>query len=696
MPKENENLISIDELILRAKNFGVYFGKGDPKNRLRYLVKIGLLPHAQRKSFNGLPPEGSYPESVLKILIEIDKKLKEGKSVQDIKRELAKEKEEAKEKIIFERPEIVPIEIPTVEKKFPFPKFQFVKKFFSFSFFFKIFSLVLFFMIIVSFAKEKINFTQMTKIFLASVNRFLKIAQVETPEIPIRENISAYSLEPYLTINAETVINPKLKVSQSITSPTFIIEKGEFLANILTSDLTAERTYTFPDQSGIVCLSTGNCIGLAGEVTSAGGTPNRLAKFTGPRTIGNSSISDLFAGVSITINALGNVGIGTTAPRTKLEVAGNLLTTGRVGIGIENPLYSLHVLGQIQATGDICTDLAGGKCLSQIAVTPPVYFGGGGGIGGSGTAGYLPIWTSATALGNSIVSQSGSILNVAGTAKMTGFQLTTGAHENYILTSDASGFGTWQPAPTGTLPAGSAGQTLRHDGTNWVATDFLYNSGSAIGIGTTTPMATLAVAGSGFFSGPLTIETTNLPQLILKYNDYNYLRFSLTSTSSEIFSSSTLMFNSLTGEMKFFDTSIKKGDKILRASIPILKFPVASQTNSTSFVSVTGEISPSTLNSVLPIQFPGSQRKFAFLINFADNIPTISSSTWRIDFSTLSDVDFEFPGQNLPSLETGLPHLKDDVSGLLEDNWVLKVNVPDSQYTLRIFNIFLLCYDQIQ
>jgi hypothetical protein len=470
----------------------------------------------------------------------------------------------------------------------------------------------------------------MTKFFLASVNKFLKIAQVETPETPIRENISAFSLEPYLTINAETVINPKLKVSQSITSPTFIIEKGEFSANILTSDLTADRTYTFPDQSGIVCLSTGNCVGLAGEVSSPGGTPNRLAKFIGPRRIGNSSISDLFAGVSITINALGNVGIGTTAPRTKLEVAGNLLTTGRVGIGIENPLYPLHVLGQIRATGDICTDLAGGKCLSQIAVAPPVYFGGGGGggggIGGSGTAGYLPVWTSATALGNSI----------------------------------------------------------------------LYQTGNKIGIGTITPMATLAVAGSGYFSGPLTIETTNLPQLILKYEDNNYLKFSLTSTSSEIFSSSTLAFNSLTGEMKFFDTSIKKGDKILRASIPIFKFPVAAQTNSTDFVSITPEISPSTLNSVLPPQFPGSQRKFAFLINFADNIPTNSSSTWQIDFSTLSDVDFEFSGQNLPSLDTGVSHLKDDVSGLLDDNWVLKAKVPDSQYTLRIFNIFLLCYDQIQ
>ena len=37
------------------------------------------------------------------------------------------------------------------------------------------------------------------------------------------------------------------------------------------------------------------------------------------------------------------------------------------------------------------------------------------------------------------------------------------------------------------LPAGTSGQTLRHDGTNWVANSTLYNNGTDIGIGTTSP-----------------------------------------------------------------------------------------------------------------------------------------------------------------------------------------------------------------
>ncbi len=45
----------------------------------------------------------------------------------------------------------------------------------------------------------------------------------------------------------------------------------------------------------------------------------------------------------------------------------------------------------------------------------------------------------------------------------------------------------------GSLPAATAGQTLRHDGSNWVANSMLYNSGSLVGIGTATPRTALDV-----------------------------------------------------------------------------------------------------------------------------------------------------------------------------------------------------------
>jgi trimeric autotransporter adhesin len=53
-------------------------------------------------------------------------------------------------------------------------------------------------------------------------------------------------------------------------------------------------------------------------------------------------------------------------------VAGNLsisngnlvVSTGNIGIGTPNPVDKLSVAGTIRATGDICTDVAGGICLS--------------------------------------------------------------------------------------------------------------------------------------------------------------------------------------------------------------------------------------------------------------------------------------------------------------------------------------------
>lgn len=59
--------------------------------------------------------------------------------------------------------------------------------------------------------------------------------------------------------------------------------------------------------------------------------------------------------------------------------------------------------------------------------------------------------------------------------------------------------GAWQSFTAGgsggDLPLGSLGQTLRHNGSDWIATDFLHNDGNRIGIGTTSPSAELEIIG---------------------------------------------------------------------------------------------------------------------------------------------------------------------------------------------------------
>ena len=49
---------------------------------------------------------------------------------------------------------------------------------------------------------------------------------------------------------------------------------------------------------------------------------------------------------------------------------------------------------------------------------------------------------------------------------------------------------------TGPLVPGTSGQTLRYDGSNWVANSTLYNNGTRIGIGTTTPNQQLELTGA--------------------------------------------------------------------------------------------------------------------------------------------------------------------------------------------------------
>jgi len=54
---------------------------------------------------------------------------------------------------------------------------------------------------------------------------------------------------------------------------------------------------------------------------------------------------------------------------------------------------------------------------------------------------------------------------------------------------------------TGPLVAGTFGQTLRYDGTSWVANSILYNNGTNVGVNTTSPLESLDITGNVRASG---------------------------------------------------------------------------------------------------------------------------------------------------------------------------------------------------
>lgn len=78
------NMLSIEQIIEKARESGIDFGKGDPYNRLRYYTKIGWLPHMTRQKDSEGNIRGHYPEWVVNQLITIEKLKESGASNEEI------------------------------------------------------------------------------------------------------------------------------------------------------------------------------------------------------------------------------------------------------------------------------------------------------------------------------------------------------------------------------------------------------------------------------------------------------------------------------------------------------------------------------------------------------------------------------------------------------------------------------------
>lgn len=180
-----------------------------------------------------------------------------------------------------------------------------------------------------------------------------------------------------------------------------------------------------------------------------------------------------------------NVGINSTTPGERLDVQGTIRTTG-------------FTLTTGATNGYILTSDTNGKsswAAATVSSTP----------GGSATN--LQYQVNSTTFGgvtnSSVVSGNiglnsanpGQILDIQGTIRATGFTLTTGATNAYVLTSSATGVASWAAA---TSAAGGTNAVQYNSGSSTFAgteNKFSFN-GTNVGIGTTSGINLLDVQGT--------------------------------------------------------------------------------------------------------------------------------------------------------------------------------------------------------
>ncbi len=128
------------------------------------------------------------------------------------------------------------------------------------------------------------------------------------------------------------------------------------------------RIFVWGAAALLICFAANDVVSESMTMTTyypaPSGVYKRLTATSGVRigTYANSQAPD--GGLIVS----GNVGIGTTHPAGKLDVAGGLTVSGNVGIGTTAPSAKVHVVGDTNLVGNLI--LSGALQMSKHAVQP--------------------------------------------------------------------------------------------------------------------------------------------------------------------------------------------------------------------------------------------------------------------------------------------------------------------------------------
>jgi len=196
--------------------------------------------------------------------------------------------------------------------------------------------------------------------------------------------------------------------------------------------------------------------------------------------------------VRMTIAGNGNIGIGTTGPTHKLEVVGDIYAGTGVGdfklTGVPATGGNFNI-GQTSGSGKI--NFVSNADISLVTIL---------------NNGNVGIGTTTPGTKLTLDGTTGNIVDVTG-GRIVGLNTTpTGASEAVPLTYLQSNY-TPIGSGAGGIGTGTTGQTLRHNGTSWIANSVIFNNGTNVGIGTTAPGRLLDVNGTFHAVGLSTLDS---------------------------------------------------------------------------------------------------------------------------------------------------------------------------------------------
>jgi hypothetical protein len=209
---------------------------------------------------------------------------------------------------------------------------------------------------------------------------------------------------------------------------------------------------------------------------------------------------------AVYVDGNGNVGVGKTNPQARLDVTGSP-TYGYIG-GSLNAVYGQNTPSSTYGLlGGPDTGVFGysfneygvqGVSHEGYAIHGAVTNDAGTAVYGahrvSNNEGYLG------GLNYAVYGHPGNASSYAGyfdgKVRLAGFELPTGAGAGRVLTSDASGVGTWQTPPAGIGGSGNANYIPKFSASATVGNSVLFQSGSSIGLGTIQPSTTLDINGA--------------------------------------------------------------------------------------------------------------------------------------------------------------------------------------------------------